>query len=588
MKGSGLTLAIVGAFFALCVAVVVIAMNKKGDDASGAGGASSAKAISSSSEKAGDKATGGDKGDGDKNAVEILVSSSDGKKEWLEEITKDYRATVGGKPVKVKLLHMKSGESLQNILDGKEKPVVWSPASGSWIELLNTTWTTRTGHAFLTGAKPSVMSPMVLATWEPMAKALGWPQKPIGWEEIFKVALDPKGWASVGHPEWGAFRFGHGHPDYSTSAMLSVISSIYAASGKTKGLLPADVKSPKVMEKVGALEKAIVHYGESSSWLTEKLCTKGPAYLSAVPLYEASVVSANDKYKDKMPFRLVAVYPKEGTFWEDHPTGVVDADWVTAEKKEAATAFVTYMTAKEQQARAVKSGYRPTDPTLALTSPIDEAHGADVKQTPASRLEYVSEDVFKRSNELWHQVKKHSTVFLLLDISGSMQGKPMNAAKKGAAAFVRTMEKSDEVGVMVFSTTPKMLKPLSPVREVGEGLASQIEGLFADGQTSLYDASIDALSLVEQHKKTSKEPRLYGVVLLSDGKDTSSKHTISDLMELMPATEAADGTRLFTVAYGDEADKDVLKQLANRSNARYLEGTADNIEKIYHQISAYF
>ena len=45
------------------------------------------------------------------------------------------------------------------------------------------------------------------------------------------------------------------------------------------------------------------------------------------------MVKANDKYRDKLPFPLVAVYPAEGTFWEDHPSGVVDADWVTPQQK---------------------------------------------------------------------------------------------------------------------------------------------------------------------------------------------------------------------------------------------------------------
>ena len=260
---------------------------------------------------------------------------------------------------------MKSGESMQKILDGKEKPTIWSPAGQAWIELLNTTWKGRSGHAFVEDVKPTVMSGLVVAMWEPMARSLGWPDKPIGWNDIFQVAMNPGGWGSLGHPEWGPFRFGHGHPDFSTSAMLSVVSSIYAAAGKTGGLTAEDLRNPTVIERVGSLERAIVHYGESSSWLTEKLCTKGPAYLSAVTLYESSVVQANDKYKKEMPFRLVAIYPKEGTFWENHPTGIVNADWVSAEQREAASKFLAFATSREQQQKALQYGYRPTDASIS-------------------------------------------------------------------------------------------------------------------------------------------------------------------------------------------------------------------------------
>lgn len=578
MKGRGLTIAIVGIFLAVCAAVILLA---RGDNkGSGSGDVASASA-------SGTAASGAPTGP----AVDITISSSDGKKEWIEDVAKafhDSKAEVGGKPIRVKIIHMKSGESMQKVLDGKEKPTLWSPAGQAWIELINTTWKTRSGQSFIDASKPTVVSGLVVAMWEPMARALGWPDKPIGWDDMIKVASDPKGWATYGHPEWGAFRFGHGHPDFSTSAMLSVISSIYAAAGKTAGLTADDLKNPKVIEKVGALERSIVHYGESSSWLTEKLCTKGPAYLSAVTLYESSVVKANDKFKAKMPFKLVSIYPREGTFWENHPTGVVNADWVSAEMRQAGEKFLAFMTSKEQQAKAPQYGYRPTDKSVPVTAPIDAEHGADPAQPAESGLEYVSDAIFIRANELWHEVKKHSTVYLVLDTSGSMNGEAMNAAKKGAAKFVREMQKEDEIAVIAFSDQPHLVKPVAKVRDVGESLAQAVEGLFADGGTSLYDATLLALDTIDKSKKDSKEQRLYGVVVLTDGKDTSSRQRLSDLLDRMPETESADGTRIFTVAYGGEADEDLLKQIAGRSNALYSKGDTGNIDKIYHSISAYF
>lgn len=351
MKGRWLSVAIVGIFLIVCALVLKVATGKADTPASSSSASASA-------------AIGAPKGP----AVEILISSSDGKKEWLEDVARAFHASkaeVSGKPVRVTLLHMKSGESMQKILDGKERPTIWSPAGQAWIELLNTTWKGRSGHAFVEDVKPTVMSGLVVAMWEPMARSLGWPDKPIGWNDIFQVAMNPGGWGSLGHPEWGPFRFGHGHPDFSTSAMLSVVSSIYAAAGKTGGLTAEDLRNPTVIERVGSLERAIVHYGESSSWLTEKLCTKGPAYLSAVTLYESSVVQANDKYKKEMPFRLVAIYPKEGTFWENHPTGIVNADWVSAEQREAASKFLAFATSREQQQKALQYGYRPTDASIS-------------------------------------------------------------------------------------------------------------------------------------------------------------------------------------------------------------------------------
>jgi len=77
-----------------------------------------------------------------------------------------------------------------------------------------------------------------------MAEALGWPNQPIGWKTI--VALAKDGWKSYGHPEWGSFKFGHAHPQYSNSGLLSMTSFIYGIAKKTDTLKPAEVYTAKV------------------------------------------------------------------------------------------------------------------------------------------------------------------------------------------------------------------------------------------------------------------------------------------------------------------------------------------------------
>ncbi|MBI3272720.1 MAG: VWA domain-containing protein [Planctomycetes bacterium] len=520
----------------------------------------------------------------------LLFSTSDGKKDWIEKVTADYNkkgVKVAGKTVVVKLNHMRSGESMQKILAGTERPHLWSPVSRSWIDVLNETWQTRHNQNFIDEARPTVRTALVLALWEPMARALGYPDKPIGWEEVLKVALDPEGWASYGHSEWGRFKFGHSHPDFSTSAMLSLVSLLYAQTGKRSGLTAEDLKDPKVVAAITALERAIVHYGESSSWLTEKLCTRGPGYLSAVTLYESSVVKANLKFPKKA-FPLVAIYPKEGTFWENHPAGLVNAAWVGEEQRAAARLYLEFLLAPAQQALTAEAGFRPADPAAPIAAPIDREHGADPAASDANALAPVSEDIFKRAQALWHQVKKKSTLYLLIDTSGSMNGEPMNAARRGAEAFLKRMEPDDEVQVIAFGTRVTPLGRLGPMREVGEELVNKVRGLFAQGQTALYDAVGLALTEVERARAASKGGRLYGIVVLSDGKDTSSQTQQLDLLARLPKGEDAEGTRVFTIAYGPEADFDLLKKIADQSNAVTMKGEEANIEKVYLSISSYF
>ena len=46
-----------------------------------------------------------------------------------------------------------------------------------------------------------------------------------------------------------------------------------------------------------------------------------------------------------MPFPIVAIYPREGTFWSDHPAGIVEREWVTPAHREAAKVYFAFLLA---------------------------------------------------------------------------------------------------------------------------------------------------------------------------------------------------------------------------------------------------
>ena len=65
-------------------------------------------------------------------SIVVEVHSSNTKQDWMEQVAATFNAagyTIDGKPVVVTLKHVGSGTSMADILDGKDKPVVWSPGS---------------------------------------------------------------------------------------------------------------------------------------------------------------------------------------------------------------------------------------------------------------------------------------------------------------------------------------------------------------------------------------------------------------------------------------------------------------------------
>ncbi len=532
------------------------------------------------------------------DAIVVDFRSSNTKEKWIDEIVADFNAgdhrTASGKPIVVQAHHVTSGGSYQAIMDGEIRPIIWSPGSGIWVEKANQTWRDRTSRPLIPNADacPATLHiPLVIGMWRPMAEALGWPDAPIGWGDLADLATNPDGWAAYGHPEWGKFKFGHAHPDFSNSAMLSVIAQVYAAAGKTSGLTAEDVRSEPVREHVAAVERAIVHYGKWDKWILDKMVERGPEYLHATPTYENNVVLYNMERADELRFPLVGIYPREGTFWVTNPACILDADWVGEEQREAAEAFIAYMTASEQQARMMKWALRPANTGVSLSDPIDLAHGAvpTITEEQIPPLEETSEQVTAFVSELWHQVKKKSVAVVLLDRSGSMKGGKLKAAIEGVNLFMDQMEPDDEIIVIAFNHEVAELNPSGTVGDVGETLRQQINGLYAEGGTSLHWAVIIGLQRIDELRQKYGDERLYGIVLLSDGKnEAEGGPTRAEMLSELPEGTEVSGTRIFTIAYGDDADLDLLKTLSNRTNGLSLSGTEKEILEIYLSISSYF
>src|SRR3954452_23814599 len=294
-------------------------------------------------------------------ALRVTFPYSPEKEDLLKPLIERFNASktrAAGKVVFVEGRSESSGDTEQEIARGPDKPVAWSPASSLWGRLLNF----EADRPLVPDENPSVVrTPVVIAMWEPMAKALGSPNKPIGFDDILRLARSKAGWADYGLPEYGAFKLVHTHPDYSTSGLSAVVAEYYAATGKKEGLLPADV-SGKARETVRAIERSIVHYGDTTVFISGQMRKGGPGYASAVAMEESTLVQFNlDPHRGDLP-KLVAIYPKEGTFFSDSPFIVLDADWVTPEQRQAPRAFRRFMENEITPNVAADHGFRPADP----------------------------------------------------------------------------------------------------------------------------------------------------------------------------------------------------------------------------------
>src|SRR5262249_18040442 len=118
-----------------------------------------------------------------RGALELVFPYGSEKEKWINEVTASFNRsgtkTSSGKGIFVRALPMGSGETIDNILSGRLQAHIASPASAAFIKLGNAESRSKTGKDLIGATDNLVLSPVVIAMWQPMAEAMGWGKKPL-------------------------------------------------------------------------------------------------------------------------------------------------------------------------------------------------------------------------------------------------------------------------------------------------------------------------------------------------------------------------------------------------------------------------
>jgi Ca-activated chloride channel homolog len=530
-----------------------------------------------------------------RGAFEIEFWTNDTKAEWVGEVTDRFNQgnykTAEGKPIFVHVYQSDSGEFLPWLLAGEMQPVAWSPGTISWVNEANVEWQQRYGAALVGQSCPEIVYTAIgIGMWRPMAEAMGWPDTPISWDDIIALAADPEGWARYGHPEWGQFKFGHTHPGGSNTGLLALTSLVYNTLDIDDGLTPQLVHSEAVVAAFAELEANTYHYGLSTRSLFTAMAVHGPSYLHAGTNSEIGVMATNYYQHDDLRFPLVFIAPAEGTYWSENPFCLLDASWVTDEQRAAATIYRDYLLGREAQEMAVDEWLRPVRDDVPLRAPMDREGGIDPRITPqtVTALASVSGETVKAIQALFEETKKPAQIYVLLDISGSMRGNKIEAAREGIVQFIGQLNRDDGIAVYTFDTAVSPVQELAPVGNVREGMVPQVRAIGSSGDTALYDAVctlVETASEQRQRDEAAGANRLYGIVLLSDGQNTAGSRTEPQMFDCLPKTEDAGGVKIFTIAYGGDADEGLLERIAEATHGKAYSSDAEHIAEVYGEIA---
>ena len=165
---------------------------------------------------------------------------------------------------------------------------------------------------------------------------------------------------------------------------------------------------------------------------------------------------------------------------------------------------------------------------------------------------------------------------ILLDTSTSMAEELEEAVAAALRFFDSVVQPKDRAAVVVFNDAPELKVPFTNNSEV---LAGGLANLTAEGETALHDSLIYSLYYFAGIRGKR------ALVLLSDGADSTSRHTFEKVLDFARHSGVAIYTIGLNVSHREAQDRSHLLRLASETGGRaFFINRATELTRIYGSI----
>ena len=198
---------------------------------------------------------------------------------------------------------------------------------------------------------------------------------------------------------------------------------------------------------------------------------------------------------------------------------------------------------------------------VSLHPALNDAH-VDANQISSQRQLSIAVSAFTNNQDEYVPLN----LCLVLDHSGSMEGRPLETVKKAAVHLLERLNKGDRISVVAFDHRAKILVHNQVVDDL-DAIKTEILNLTADGGTAIDQG----LKLAIEEVAKGKQETVSQVFLLTDGENEHGDNKRCLKLSQL-ATEY--NLTLNTLGFGDHWNQDILEKIADTGG-----GTLSYIEK---------
>lgn len=463
-------------------------------------------------------------------------------------------------------------DAARKISTGDIKADAWIAPSTSLVNFANSRL--KNLGARQTNCVGLFSTPIVIATDARNLNAFNSPNQEFSWTTLAetKLALTSDG------PLASRYAYSHGLPDGSSTGFEALLQLAFlASSDRGQALSLANLKSEASSKKLAQYEKYISSYSVEETSLLERTANSGSKKIRFTVTTEQQVAQFNVNRGDGVP-PLVALYPEEGSIWQDYSFCLSDADWVTPAQRAALKIFTDFLSSPSSQAAAKKRGLRPTIVTSPDAAPLTEPYGVKTS-LPRSSFLPVSGDVVDYLLAQWPSLMRPSAVVLLLDASGSMEGAPISEAKDFYRKILARSSARDLRALVSFNTQPRLESRFSA--DTG-AITAKLDVIEALGGSAVYDGLRMAMDVMAEPEAN---PYRRTIVMVTDGDDKNSETSLQMIQDMVSDKFTRYDIKLILIALERPgADYTDLKKIVKSANGIYREGSYDQLSPIFDEV----
>ncbi|MFC5406030.1 vWA domain-containing protein [Cohnella soli] len=439
---------------------------------------------------------------------------------WLTEVATAFneaKIEVDGKPASVKIRNIASGTAADYIRSGKYVPDAYTPSNELWGEMVKASGVkTQLVAKRLVGNVPGIV--IAKAKYDALVDKYG--------SVNVKTVTD-----AIANNE---FSMGYTDPFASSTGLNFLVTALHTFDSSDLLGAKAVAGFEKFQENVPFIASTTIQMRDAAkSGRLDGFVLEYQTYANAADLKSGYVFT---------PFG----------FRHDSPLYALGD--VPQEKLNIIQKFAEFATQAKYQQLAKDSGFNQLEDYKSEQSVIDGS-------------------LLLSAQQLWKEKKNGSkpiAAVFVADVSGSMDGEPLNRLKESLLKGQKYLGKDNSIGLVSYSSDVSINLPIAKFDTIQQSMfVGTVNALVAGGGTATFNGIVVALKMLQDELAAhpNEKPIIF---VLSDG-ETNEGYSLSDIKGLIETYKIP----IYTIGYN--ANIKALQSISSINEAASINADTDDV-----------